>query len=206
MKDKTYHRQSGHERLTCDACHTAWAPQCYGCHISYDPNQSQYDHLEKKKTPGCWIEKRWKTESHLPTLGVTGENRITTFIPGMNMTIEKPGETAPIVKRLYSSISAHTTQKKGRSCKSCHNSDQVLGIIKEWAIAPQNNQWKTPVGCIEKDQRNPGAATQEGARSFNQTEIGRIKKVGACLSCHAETVSIFHNFSQSLHNKKFVCQ
>ncbi|MDR3604373.1 MAG: cytochrome c3 family protein, partial [Syntrophaceae bacterium] len=30
--DKYGHNIKGHERLECDACHSAWSPQCYGCH------------------------------------------------------------------------------------------------------------------------------------------------------------------------------
>ncbi|MEJ2716158.1 MAG: cytochrome c3 family protein, partial [Deltaproteobacteria bacterium] len=29
---KNAHRIKGHSRLECDSCHSAWSPQCYGCH------------------------------------------------------------------------------------------------------------------------------------------------------------------------------
>ena len=32
---------SAHERLTCAACHSQWAPQCHGCHMEFDPGGEQ---------------------------------------------------------------------------------------------------------------------------------------------------------------------
>ena len=58
FKHGSHHNLKGHERLTCDSCHAAWAPQCYGCHIGFDANQKQWDHLLDRKTPGRWIESR----------------------------------------------------------------------------------------------------------------------------------------------------
>ena len=49
-KTEFYHTVSGHDRLTCDSCHTAWAPQCWGCHVEYKPDQSQFDHTLGQKT------------------------------------------------------------------------------------------------------------------------------------------------------------
>ena len=92
FKQGSHHNLKGHERLTCDSCHAAWAPQCYGCHIGFDANQKQWDHLLDRKTPGRWIESRWAVESGLPALGVDEQGRITTFVPGMNLILEKPSQ------------------------------------------------------------------------------------------------------------------
>ena len=194
IKMETYHTLKGHERLTCDGCHTGWAPQCYGCHITYDPEQRQYDHLKTRKTPGRWIEKRWEIWAELPTLGVTGANEITSFIPGMNMTVDKGDDTKPFSKRYFSSTSAHTTQKGGRSCESCHRSDSALGLIKQWARAPQNRDWITPIGWIDEKNFKLGKATQPGARSFNLGEIAKIRRVGVCLECHKKEDSLYVDF------------
>ena len=55
------------------------------------PTKKQWDHLLDRKTPGPWIESRWAVESGLPALGVDEKGRITTFVPGMNLILEKPG-------------------------------------------------------------------------------------------------------------------
>jgi hypothetical protein len=52
MSPGQQHEMKSHERLSCDSCHTSWAPQCYGCHIEYYPQEKQWDHLKQKRTPG----------------------------------------------------------------------------------------------------------------------------------------------------------
>ncbi|MBF0278837.1 MAG: hypothetical protein HQM13_13635 [SAR324 cluster bacterium] len=198
MRQSGHHSLKGHERLSCDSCHAAWAPQCYGCHISYEAKGMQWDHLKRKKTPGRWVEKRWRLENKLPALGVTKNNKIAPFVPGMNMILEKNPGAVPVVQVRYSQISPHTTQKKGRSCQSCHQNDAALGIIGEWAVSPQNPSWQVPVGWIEKGADFPGKAVQNGARSLNQEEIQRISRVGACLQCHLPQDPVYQDFEKAL--------
>ncbi len=198
MRAGEHHAQEGHDRLSCESCHSGWAPQCYGCHISHDPEKTQWDHLLRKKTKGKWLETRWHVKSGLPALGVTASNKITPFVPGMNLILEKDKEAAPIKHEVYAQTSPHTITQKGRSCKSCHQSDLALGLITEWVSAPKNPAWKTPVGWIEKDAMQPGKALQPGARSFNRQEIRRIRRVGDCLECHEPNDPVYQDYSRSL--------
>ena len=204
-RPEPYHSLNGHERLTCDSCHTGWAPLCYGCHVSYNPDGKQFDHLKKKKTSGRWIEKRWYIKNELPALGVTYENKITTFIPGMNLTIKKTPQAQPFDQLIFSAISAHTTQAKARSCKSCHQNDAATGIIQGQVTAPRNSAWKTSVGWIREGSKSPGMATKPGDRSLSSSEIERIRRVGRCLNCHQETESLYSDFKTSLKKKKPAC-
>lgn len=200
------HELPGHERLSCDSCHTGWAPQCYGCHVRFNPEGNQKDHLLGEKTKGRWIESRWAVQSELPTLGVTGGDKITTFIPGMNLTIKKAPEVPAYELRYFSSISAHTTQKKSRSCQSCHQDNMALGIIQKKMSAPQNPNWKTPIGWISEKDLKPGLATQPDARSFNRGEVRAIRKVGTCLNCHSGDDKIYSTFKKSLKRILPVCK
>ena len=116
-----------HERLHCSACHSQWAPQCYGCHTEYDPQGVQKDHLLKKQTEGRWKEQRWDVRSDLPSLGVTKDNKIKPFVPGMIMTIAHPDWPADKFRRRFAPSEPHTTGKS-RSCESCHRSSIALGL------------------------------------------------------------------------------
>ncbi|HSH13786.1 MAG TPA: hypothetical protein VLA15_08550 [Desulfurivibrionaceae bacterium] len=42
----------GHHRLTCEACHSSWAPQCFGCHVKLDKRDTHLDKLTMQETPG----------------------------------------------------------------------------------------------------------------------------------------------------------
>ena len=82
------------EKLSYESCYKWWAPQCYGCHIEYDSQETQWDHLKQKRTPGRSIEKRWEAESGILALGVIIKNRITPFVPGINLILKTSLESA----------------------------------------------------------------------------------------------------------------
>ncbi len=173
-----------HARLTCAACHSQWAPQCYGCHTTYNPAQRQWDHVKMERTPGRWVEKRWGVRNALPTLGVTAENEITPFIPGMILTIDHPDWKQAKFQRLFASTSPHTTGRS-RSCASCHHSSTALGLGQgelqrhqgAWAFKAR---FETLVDGLPADAwttlggKEPGRSTRTGDRSFTQTEIVHI--------------------------------
>ena len=116
-----------HERLSCAACHSQWAPRCFGCHMEYDPQSEQWDHVEKRNTPGYWSDRRWGVDNALPTLGVNQYDSIEAFVPGMIMTVAHPSFDETKFVRQFAPLSPHTTGK-ARSCVSCHRSSEALGL------------------------------------------------------------------------------
>ncbi len=96
------------EKMECYACHSAWAPQCYGCHIKIDysrkekhPDWTAIGHApnEQGLTPdalgkiknylieGKIIETRSYLRWENPPLVVNGENRISPGVPGCQTTV-----------------------------------------------------------------------------------------------------------------------
>ncbi len=173
-----------HQRLTCAACHSQWAPQCYGCHLSYSNKGRQWDHMEKKGTRGRWRQKRWDFRHGLPTLGVTSDNRISPFIPGMITTIEHPEWERPKFRRLFASTSPHTIGKS-RTCISCHGSPLALGL-GEGQLTKSGDAWTFEAkgqlladglptdAWVELHSPTLGRGSRSGERSFTQQEIKRI--------------------------------
>ena len=98
MSPSQQHELKGHERLSCDSCNPSWAPKCDGCHIEYDPQEAQCDHLRQKRTPGRWIEKCLVVESGIPALSVTSKNRITLYVPGMNLILKTSPVAVSVLK------------------------------------------------------------------------------------------------------------
>jgi len=116
-----------HDRLTCATCHSQWAPQCFGCHMEFDGDGEQWDHIEQATTPGRWYDKRWDVRNTLPALGVNAEGLIDVFVPGMIMTVAHPSWEDEKFVRLFAPLSPHTTGD-ARSCESCHRSSEALGL------------------------------------------------------------------------------
>ena len=205
-------RGTAHDNLTCNACHTDWAPQCVGCHNTFDQEEIAFDHLDQQKVQGKWIEHLGEFFAEQPTLGVVEEGdlkKIMAFIPGMIMTVDKSGfpgkeQSEEIFQRLFAPVAPHTTNRKGRTCESCHQDPLALGygrgalgyksdkgkgrwqFISEYANLPEDNlpqdAW---IGFLDFPKRT--STTRPNARPFTVAEQKRILRVGACLTCHAGT-------------------
>ena len=173
-----------HARLDCNACHSQWAPQCYSCHLGYTPSEHQWDHVERRPTPGQWSQQQAQIRNDLPPLGVTATGRIAPFVPGMILSIDHPDPTVPPFQRLFGSLAPHTTGP-ARSCGSCHANPVALGL-GEGRLVQQAGQWRfharhpaladglpgdawTTLGAAQ-----PGSGSYPGDRSFNQEELVHI--------------------------------
>jgi hypothetical protein len=123
-----YHSEDAdHVRLKCVTCHSQWAPQCFGCHMEYQADGVQWDHVEQIETAGRWHEERSQFRNELVTLGVDGNNRIAVFVPGMIMTVAHPDWEDEKFIREFAPLSPHTTGA-ARSCDSCHRSSEAMGL------------------------------------------------------------------------------
>ena len=177
-------RDPSHERLTCAACHSQWAPQCYGCHMDFDPDGEQWDHIDKAVTPGRWTDRFWHAENGLPALGVNEWNEVEPFVPGMIMTVAHPAwDTAKFVRR-FAPLSPHTTGAS-RSCESCHRSSRALGLGTGdiagdghgVSFSPRHDllQDGLPADAwTNTDNSRGGSTPMPGQRPFNPAEMQRI--------------------------------
>ncbi len=207
----------GHDRVSCTACHSGWAPQCLQCHT-------------QRGSDGLWHEIGGDFRAELPPLGVRGPapGRIEPFAPGMILTLGTEvvdmGRAFPpaLVKqgrfeRFFSPVEPHTTALKGRSCASCHNDPLALGVGRgvlrlepedetQWVFEPALGAARDGLpadawtGFLEPPR--PRSTTRSDARPFSPEEQRRILRVGACLTCHDatgdETDPIYRSFEQSL--------
>jgi hypothetical protein len=189
------HRDPAHARLTCQACHARWAPQCYGCHLAFDSAGRQWDQASGAETPGRWVQRRWDVRNGAPPLGVTDGGRVVPFVPGMVLTAEHPDWDTPRFRRLFGPIAPHTTGPS-RSCASCHNSPVAVGLGagtlhrdgEAWVHKGRYpllqdglaaDAWTSLSGAA-------GESTRPGARPFTPAEIRRILDVGLTLDTQAQ--------------------
>ena len=201
----------GHDRLSCNSCHTPWAPQCVGCHTYFDKDASGFDNLTKRGTDGAWRELFGEFFAEPPTLGIMNEGteseKIETFVPGMIMTLDKfsfdeKGDSN-IFHRLFAPTISHTTSAKGRSCKSCHNNSLAIGYGRGELTFSKDGKWRFQnefsidehdnlpqdawIGFLNNTQ---GKATRIGSRPFTIEEQKSILAVGACLTCHDDNSEV----------------
>ncbi|OQX78984.1 MAG: hypothetical protein B6D64_05535 [Bacteroidetes bacterium 4484_276] len=209
-------RGNAHDDLSCEACHTAWAPQCTGCHNVYEKNSEGYDLLENRFKTGTWVEYAGIFPAGPPALGVDerketafpNTRKIGTFINGMVLSIDlssfdNDDEDKEIFHRLYAPTAAHTTSRKGRGCKSCHNDPLAIGYGRgklDYIIEGEKGTWQFTSQFVLNNydglpedawigflgERKGWTTTREGVRPFTIEEQKRILTVGTCLTCHSE--------------------
>lgn len=192
----------GHKRLTCEACHSTWVPQCYGCHAKRDASETHLDKLTLEETEGWWEEGRSYIRYEQPMLGVWGEE-IVIVTPGCQdvvTLVDKDGNVEGGFNRFtMAAINPHTTQAKGRECADCHSSPKTIGLGKgtvtkrdgKWEFIPVDQGVETLKGRtvgLDNFVTIDGKPLQHGSRAdlrpFNGDEIKRILRVGLCLPCH----------------------
>lgn len=213
-------RGTAHQNLSCEACHTAWTPQCIGCHNVYEKDTPGFDMLENRNKKGTWVEFTGRFLADLPVLGVDERNdlitpnqkKIKTFTNGMVLSIDLHSfdndlDGREIFRRLHAPAASHTTVREGRSCKSCHNNPLAIGYgrgMLEFVAEGKTGKWTfTPHFANNKfdslpedawigflKETNGITSTRAGVRPFNMAEQKRILEVGACLTCHEENSNV----------------
>ncbi len=194
----------GHRRLSCESCHSGWAPQCYGCHLKLDRRETHLDKLTLKETPGWWEEGRSWLRYEKPTLGVWG-SRVVIVTPGCQDIVTIIGVDGKPEKQFNSltmaALNPHTIQKRSRTCRDCHTSGKTVGLGEgtlwreqgKWRFRPQSQGLETAAGVtppLDAYVDISGKPLQKSARAdlrpFTGGELQRILRVGLCLECHRD--------------------
>jgi quinol-cytochrome oxidoreductase complex cytochrome b subunit len=224
-------RGKGHNRLSCESCHTSWVPQCIGCHNVYEKDTKGFDLLTNTPAHGTWVEYAGKNFARPPVLGISEKvgSKVVTAMPGMVMTIDRESfekGTGTSFHRLFAPASGHTTVREARTCKSCHNnplaigfgegelSYRISGVSGTWEFKPRfalNVNDSLPEDAwtgFLKEAEGPNS-TRSWLRPFTVKEQKRILEVGSCLTCHDGKSKVMdralEDFEQALNNRRQVC-
>jgi len=208
MEPAPYHDMDGHDRLSCQACHSAWTPQCYGCHQVYDRGDIQLDKVSWTETPGRWEERRSYLRFERPTLGIGPEGTVQPFAPGCQVFVTEVGESggAEVVQDRFPALAMaafdpHATRTEVPTCAACHLDPKVLGLgdgvlrVEDGQIAVES-PWDhersgldvdAPLDAFVDGEGEPLQTTsRRDARPFDAAEIRAILGVGACVGCHEQ--------------------
>ncbi|NOY51135.1 MAG: hypothetical protein GXO88_11320 [Chlorobi bacterium] len=195
-----------HDKVSCSACHSAWAPSCIGCHNKYDEGEAGFDMQKNVEKKGSWVEYIGVFDAHAPALGIRKteeKEEIVPVVPGMVLTIDigsytKQQQDSTIFQRLFAPAAPHTTSKNGRGCKSCHYNPVALGYgqgvfrieNKKLVFEPKyednindglpEDAW---IGFLSEVKKNK-FATRSNLFPFSVEEQKKILRVGLCLTCH----------------------
>ncbi len=210
-----------HKRVSCEACHSTWVAQCYGCHVKRDPAKKDLDKLALAETEGLWTEGRSYIRYERPMLGVWGDE-VVVVTPGCQdiVTIQdKKGlEEKSFHRFTMAAINPHTTQAKGRSCTDCHASTKTVGLGEgrleevdgELVFYPLDQGVATSVGQtvpFDAYVTINGKARQHSSRAelrpFNKGELKAILRLGLCVGCHNSYEDpIWKDYSQAMQCKR----
>ncbi len=205
--DAPYHAIDGHERLSCQACHSPWTPQCYGCHEVYFRDEPQLDRLAGIETPGRWEERRSFLRFERPTLGMGPGGTVQPFAPGCQVFLTERGNdegAAAVDPTRFPALAMgafdpHSTRTEVTGCAGCHLDPKVLGlgdgvldvrdgqpvVVSAWDPARSGLDLTAPLDAFVAGNGAPLQTTSRtDARPFDGEELRAILAVGACLPCH----------------------
>jgi hypothetical protein len=204
LEDKSYHSLKGHERLSCQACHSAWVPQCYGCHITYDKEGVQRSWLDGRAYPGSWKEARSFQRFSGPALGLRKESRVfpaspcQVFVSALDKG-DGSGEKELFRVLTMSFFDPHTTVVKSRECVQCHGDPKTIGLGEglirmrggKLDFRPTYDSMASGLGMdfpidgyVNVKGEQLQTTSRGEARPFNAQEINAILRVNKCLGCH----------------------
>lgn len=142
------------DKMECYACHSTWAPQCFGCHIKYDMRKEGTDWIKSSKNLDpvtgrqtitnekgeVAIENRSFLRWESPILGVNLRGKISPLAPGCQVFytfIDKDGEIKTRNKFYETSsghnsptlapLFPHSVSLVSRTCEDCHTNPKALG-------------------------------------------------------------------------------
>lgn len=216
---RPYHTMKGHRRLSCQACHSQWFPQCYGCHITHREGVKKRDWLTGKMTDGSWKETRSYMRFSKPILGLKSKDKIGLFLSSQVFVScfdrdqrFRPDKSFMVLSS--TSFDPHTTSKGSRSCFDCHGDPKAIGlgdgiIISEdetLRIRPTYDSKASgmeinfpPDAIVDLKGRVLQKATTQEERPFNRDEIRRILRVNLCIGCHEKySDPIYLDFEKSM--------
>lgn len=209
--------QEMHNRLACQACHSAYTPQCYGCHEVYNPAMRQMDKIAMKETPGHWKEFRSFLRYEDPALGLDQRGQVMPMAPGCQVFLTELDRSEQIKTQktwlTMAGFDPHITRKAVPDCIECHSNPKRLGLGEgelmvengQMAFIPSYNSEASGLGSVPPEAMLDlqGNALQQmsriGERPFNRDELVRIYRVSYCLTCHDRYEDrVYQNWPESL--------
>ncbi len=167
-------------KVECYSCHSAWSPNCFGCHDLYYPRGKQYDYLAQRKTKGRWIERRGFIRFNRVVLGVNQRGKVSPLIFCQSEVFIKKqnGYSKGPKAFVATAMNPHTTRRVGLSCVDCHRKKEVLGLGSNVYLSRDSGiDFPYPPDTVVVDGKTVITITPKGSRGLSKGEIEKILSV-----------------------------
>lgn len=205
-RPQPHHALRGHERLSCQSCHSPLIPQCYGCHVTLRADTTQTDLLLGDETPGRWEERLDHARLRNPGLALRDGRRIVPYSPcEVSVTVAgADGVAIPGLSRsgmTMTPFDPHTTRTRSRTCLDCHlpptsksrtaplahgkdgmNGPAIRGAHD--ASSPAITTQFAPKRTAPPNDTTGHRLPESGDRALCEKEMAAIYSVAPCLPCH----------------------
>jgi hypothetical protein len=206
-----------HDQLSCQSCHSAQLPQCYGCHDTYDPTGEQLDRVSMQRTKGRWTEGRSYLRFEDPPLLRDQGGRVLPAGPGCQVFLTELDENNAIRQQktwlTFAAFAPHTTRKDVPGCTDCHLNPKRLGLgegridfaegtprMMPAYHSQMSGLGNTPLETVGDFSGQPQQKLSRLRESiFSRDELKDLLTSGYCSVCHDSYGDpVYQNYSQSL--------
>lgn len=123
-RDVPEHSFSAHlEKMTCEACHAAWAPQEYGTFLVRPATDEQEEAFLPVLSWGPWQKSAYLRSQDAPPLGLDARGLVAPIRPQFVLFATDParGWENRLLVAEWKAFTPHTTRRGTVACGGCHD-------------------------------------------------------------------------------------
>jgi hypothetical protein len=124
-RDVPEHALAGHlEKMACEACHAAWAPQEYGTFLVRATTSEQAEAFTPLRAWGEWRKSAQVRSQDAPPLGLDARGRVAPIRPQFVLfaTDTSRGWENRLLAAEWRAFTPHTVRRGSVTCSECHDS------------------------------------------------------------------------------------
>jgi hypothetical protein len=112
------------EKMECEACHAAWAPQEYGTFLVRTTTPEQEESFSPLRAWGPWRKSAYLKSQGAPPLGLDERGKVAPIRPQFVLlaTDTSRGWENRLLAAEWKAFSPHTTRRGTVTCSECHDS------------------------------------------------------------------------------------
>jgi hypothetical protein len=128
------HSFSAHlEKMTCEACHAAWAPQEYGTFLVRPATDEQEEAFSPVLSWGPWQKSAYLRSQDAPPLGLDARGLVAPIRPQFVLFATDParGWENRLLVAEWKAFTPHTVRRGTVACGGCHDLTRRFVLEKD---------------------------------------------------------------------------